>query len=75
MSEPTFERRSRSWSRSSSGSSAGSAGLDEAIKLWERGEELLASALPGWRRREGKIEELAQRAAEAAPLSPGDDAG
>lgn len=46
----------------------GEAGLDEAIRLWERGEELLRFCLTRLETAEGKIEELAQRAAAAAPF-------
>jgi exodeoxyribonuclease VII small subunit len=61
----------------------GNAELDEAIKLWERGEELLAFCLARLEAAEGTIEELAQRTAErtaertarAAPLPSRDDAG
>lgn len=52
----------------------GEADLDEAIRLWERGEELLRFCLTRLETAEGKIEELAQRAAGAAPL-PESDAG
>jgi exodeoxyribonuclease VII small subunit len=48
----------------------GEAELDEAIALWERGEELLRFCLTRLETAEGKIEELAQRAAGAAPLPP-----
>lgn len=48
----------------------GQTGLDEAIVLWERGEELLASCLGRLDAAQGKIEELAQRAEQAAPASP-----
>ena len=53
----------------------GNAELDEAIKLWERGEELLRFCLARLEAAEGTIEELAQRAAGAAPLPPAGDAG
>ena len=53
----------------------GSAELDEAIKLWERGEELLRFCLARLEAAEGTIEELAQRAAGEAPLPPTGAAG
>jgi exodeoxyribonuclease VII small subunit len=53
----------------------GNAELDEAIRLWERGEELLTFCLGRLETAEGKIEELAQRAAGAAPLPPGSEPG
>jgi exodeoxyribonuclease VII small subunit len=53
----------------------GEAELDEAIALWERGEELLRFCLTRLETAEGKIEELAQRAAGAAPLPGGGEPG
>jgi exodeoxyribonuclease VII small subunit len=57
----------------------GQADLDEAIALWERGEELLRFCLGRLEAAEGKIEELAQKAAEGAgsanPLPPDPTAG
>jgi exodeoxyribonuclease VII small subunit len=53
----------------------GNANLEEAIKLWERGEELLRFCLARLETAEGKIEELAQRTADAAPLPPGGGGG
>lgn len=53
----------------------GDAELDEAIKLWQRGEELLSFCVARLDAAEGTIEELAQRAAGAAPLPSAGDAG
>jgi exodeoxyribonuclease VII small subunit len=53
----------------------GDAELDEAIALWERGEELLRFCLTRLETAEGKIEELAQRAAGAAPLPSSGEPG
>jgi exodeoxyribonuclease VII small subunit len=53
----------------------GNAGLDEAIKLWERGEELLRFCLARLESAEGTIEELAERAAGAQSLPPADEGG
>jgi exodeoxyribonuclease VII small subunit len=54
----------------------GEASLDEALALWERGEELLRFCLDRLERTEGRIEELARQAAESRPsedpLPPGD---
>ena len=47
----------------------GEVGLDEAIALWERGEELYHLCAAKLDAAQGKIEELATRAAEAAPGS------
>jgi exodeoxyribonuclease VII small subunit len=43
----------------------GEASLDEALKLWERGEELYRFCLDQLDAAEGKIEELAKRASDA----------
>lgn len=45
----------------------GEVGLDEAISLWERGEELYRLCAARLDAAHGRIEELAKRAAEAAP--------
>ena len=75
VSELTFETAQQELEQIVERLERGNAGLDEAIKLWERGEELLRFCLARLETAEGKIEELAQRAADAAPLSPGDDGG
>ena len=45
----------------------GDAGLDEAIKLWERGEELYRLCLGRLDAAQGRIEELAGRVEAAKP--------
>lgn len=45
----------------------GQSGLDEAILLWERGEELLLVCLGLLDGAQGKIEALAERAKQSAP--------
>jgi exodeoxyribonuclease VII small subunit len=45
----------------------GEAPLDEALKLWERGEELYRFCKERLDAAEGKIEELASRANAARP--------
>jgi len=45
----------------------GDASLDEAIELWRRGEELYRFCREKLDAAEGQIEELAQRAENAAP--------
>ena len=53
----------------------GQPSLDEAIALWERGEELLRLCLARLDAAHGRIEELAQRAESATPFSePGQEA-
>jgi exodeoxyribonuclease VII small subunit len=46
---------------------SGEAPLDEALKLWERGEELYRLCRERLEKAEGKIEELASRAESARP--------
>jgi len=45
----------------------GEAPLDEALKLWQRGEELYRFCKERLDAAEGKIEELASRAESAKP--------
>ena len=45
----------------------GEASLDEALKLWERGEELYRFCIGQLDAAEGKIEELAKRVDAARP--------
>ena len=70
MSELTFETAQKELEGIVERLERGEAELDEAIRLWERGEELLRFCLTRLETAEGKIEELAQRAAGAAPLPP-----
>ena len=74
MSELTFETAQKELEQIVERLERGDANLDEAIALWERGEELLKFCLTRLETAEGKIEELAQRAAGAAPLPPADEA-
>ena len=68
--EPTFESAQRELERIVEELEAGRAPLDEAIRLWQRGEELLAFCLAKLDAAEGEIEELVQRARSAAPSVP-----
>lgn len=70
MAEQTFETAQRELEQVVERLERGEASLDEAIALWERGEELLRFCLQRLETAEGKVEELAQRAAEATPLPP-----
>ena len=45
----------------------GQTGLDEAITLWERGEELYRFCVGRLDAAQGRVDELAQRARAAAP--------
>ncbi len=75
MSELTFEIAQKELEQIVERLERGEAELDEAIVLWERGEELLRFCLTRLETAEGKIEELAQRASEAAPLPPAAESG
>ena len=50
----------------------GGASLDEAIELWERGEELLRFCVTRLETAQGKIEELAKRTESVEPLAAPD---
>lgn len=50
----------------------GEATLDEALKLWERGEELYAFCRAKLDAAEGRVEELARRAEQSRPPAPAD---
>jgi exodeoxyribonuclease VII small subunit len=65
--EPTFEEAQRELEQIVERLERGEAGLDEAIKLWERGEELYKLCLGKLDSAQGKIEELARRAETAKP--------
>jgi exodeoxyribonuclease VII small subunit len=65
--ELTFEKAQRELERIVEQLESGSAGLDEAIKLWQRGEELYAFCRQKLDAAEGRIEELARAAGAGAP--------
>ncbi len=69
MSEPTFEDAQKELEAIVERLERGGAGLDEAIALWERGEELLRFCVARLDTAQGKIEELARRT-DDAPLAP-----
>ena len=69
MSEQTFEAAEKELEGIVERLERGSASLDEAIALWERGEELLRFCLARLDTAQGKIEELAKRTESAAPLA------
>jgi exodeoxyribonuclease VII small subunit len=64
VSELTFESAQRELEQVVERLERGEASLDEAIALWERGEELLRFCLTRLETAEGKIEDFAQRVAE-----------
>lgn len=58
----TFEAAQQELERIVERLERGEAELDEAIALWERGDELLRFCLTRLETAEGKVEELAKRA-------------
>lgn len=65
--EQTFEDAQRELEQIVERLERGEAGLDEAIRLWEHGEELYKLCLGKLDAAQGKIEELARRAESAKP--------
>ena len=63
--EPSFEDAQRELERIVERLESGQASLDEAITLWERGEELYKLCVSRLDAAHGKIEELARRAESA----------
>ena len=61
MTEPTFEQAQQELEQIVERLERGEADLDEAIRLWERGEELYAFCRAQLDTAHGKIEELARR--------------
>ena len=64
---PTFEEAQRELEQIVERLERGEANLDEAIQLWERGEELYKVCIGKLDAAQGKIEELARRAESAKP--------
>jgi len=62
--EPTFESAQRELDAIVERLESGEASLDEAIRLWERGEELYRFCLARLDRAQGRIEELARAATQ-----------
>ena len=65
--EPTFEDAQRELEQIVERLERGEAGLDEAITLWEHGEELYKLCVGRLDAAQGKIEELARRAEHTRP--------
>ena len=65
--EPTFEQAQRELEQIVQRLETGDAALDEAIALWERGEELYRFCVGKLDAAQGRIEELAQRAEATRP--------
>ena len=67
MTEPSFEDAQRELEQIVERLERGQAPLDEAIALWERGEELYRLCVSKLDSAQGKIEELASRVEAAQP--------
>ena len=65
--EPTFEDAQRELEGIVQRLETGQASLDEAIALWERGEQLYAFCRERLDSAQGKVEELARRVEQARP--------
>jgi exodeoxyribonuclease VII small subunit len=60
--EPTFEEARAELERIVAELESGRAGLEDAVRLWERGEELYRLCVGKLDAAQGKIEELGRRA-------------
>jgi exodeoxyribonuclease VII small subunit len=67
MSEQTFEAAQKELEQIVRRLEAGEASLDEAIALWQRGEELYRFCLGKLDAAQGEIEDLAKRVQAAQP--------
>jgi exodeoxyribonuclease VII small subunit len=65
--EPTFEAAQKELEQIVERLERGQAPLDEAIALWERGEELYKLCVGKLDAAQGRIDELAKRVEEAKP--------
>jgi len=68
--EPTFEQAQAELEQIVERLERGQVPLDEAIALWERGEQLHAFCRAKLDAAQGKVEELAKRNSPAAPPDP-----
>ena len=67
MTELTFESAQQELEQIVERLERGNAGLDEAIKLWERGEELYRLCAAKLDSAQGRIDELARRVEAVKP--------
>ena len=65
--EPSFEDAQAELERIVERLEQGQASLDEALALWERGEELYAYCRSKLDGAQGKVEELARRVEQSRP--------
>jgi exodeoxyribonuclease VII small subunit len=69
--EPTFEAAQRELERIVERLERGDAPLEDALALWQRGEELYRLCRSRLDAAEGRVEELARRVEQARPPGPG----
>ena len=67
MTEPSFEEAQKELETIVQRLESGEASLDEAITLWERGEELYRTCSAKLDAAQGRIEELARRVEAVKP--------
>jgi exodeoxyribonuclease VII small subunit len=67
VTEPTFEEAQRQLEEIVQRLESGETPLDEALRLWQRGEELYRLCRERLDAAEGRIEELASRAEASKP--------
>lgn len=67
MSEPSFEEARAELERIVALLEGGQTSLEDALALWERGEELYRICLAKLDAAQGRIDELASRVREARP--------
>jgi exodeoxyribonuclease VII small subunit len=67
VSEPTFEEARTELERIVAQLESGQAGLEDAVALWERGEELYRICLGKLDAAHGKIEDLGRKIEGARP--------
>jgi exodeoxyribonuclease VII small subunit len=65
--QPTFEEAQRELEKIVARLEGGRASLEDALALWERGDELYRYCLERLDSAEGKIEELGDRIGKARP--------
>jgi exodeoxyribonuclease VII small subunit len=70
VTEPSFEHAQRELEQIVERLERGDADLDEAISLWQRGEELYKLCVSRLDAAHGTIEELAKRVESARPTEP-----
>jgi exodeoxyribonuclease VII small subunit len=67
LTEPSYEELERELEQIVTRLEQGQASLDEALALWERGEQLYAFCRARLDTAQGKVEELARRVEQARP--------